>query len=105
MMLGNLKVEQFKGREGERFALEGAGGKLELLLVEVKHTRRPIHAGATREPFILLFRGPPERPVPQNLYNLRDPRLGLIEGIFMVPVTMEQGGALGTGMFYEAIMQ
>ncbi len=104
-MLATLRVEQFKGREGELYALEGAGGRLELQLVEVKHAARPLHVGATREAFVLLFRGPPERAVPQNLYNLRDPRLGLIEGIFVGPVAMAPDQRHGPGTFYEAIIQ
>lgn len=104
-MLASLKLEQFQGREGERYRLEGPGGAIELLLVEVQHTKRALHVGATREPFVLLFRGPLERPLPQNLYNLRDPRLGLIEGIFLGPVTAPASPRFGQGIFYEAIIQ
>ena len=50
-----------------------------------------------REPFALLFVGPPEPILPQRIYVFQHPGLGQFE-IFIVPI-----GVDGEGTRYEAI--
>jgi len=66
---------------------------VELMLAECR--RLPAHA--LREPFSLIFRGPAECFLPQQIYHLRNERTEPI-GIFLVPVGRDAGG-----FQYEAI--
>lgn len=52
---------------------------------------------APRQPFSLLFRGPPEGVLPQGVYPLEHPELGRLE-IFLVPISRTDDGVR-----YEAV--
>lgn len=52
---------------------------------------------AERQPFSLVFRGPPEGVLPQGLYPLEHPELGALE-IFLVPFSRADDGVR-----YEAV--
>lgn len=51
----------------------------------------------TRQPFSLLFRGPPEPLLPQGLYRMNHRQLGDLE-LFLVPIGPDR-----QGMRYEAV--
>src|SRR5262245_17828637 len=98
MSIESLRVEDFSGREGERFGLRGPGGEaLELRLDSVTRLggRAP---QATREPFSLLLHGPIEPRLPQRIYTLEIAGLGACD-LFLVPV-----GADPEGIRYEVIV-
>jgi hypothetical protein len=100
-VLDALTVDTFAPAVGDVFVLEhGEGGPLELELREA----RLIDAGApavgadgARAPFSLLFRGPLDPVLPQQIHRLRHHALGALE-IFIVPVART-----AEGVDYEAI--
>ena len=68
----------------------------ELELVEVHDTGR---ASPTRKqsPFSLLFKGPRDNLLPQQLYRIENEKLGPMD-LFIVPVRADQDG-----YYYEAV--
>ena len=95
-MAALLTLDDFRPALRETFTLALDGGaSLALVLEEA----RPIGEGrfSEREPFALLFRGPPDPPLPQATYRLGHDGLGELE-IFIVPVA-----ATRDGRDYEAI--
>jgi hypothetical protein len=81
----------FESRLNDRFQVSES--PIELTLAECR--RLPPHA--LREPFSLIFKGPAECFLPQQIYYLRNARTEPI-GIFLVPV-----GRDADGYQYEAI--
>ncbi|MCP4362649.1 MAG: hypothetical protein GY796_31990 [Chloroflexi bacterium] len=79
-----------------------------LTLVEVKPLKPP-PAGDVwlttpgvqlrQEPFSMIFRGPMEWALPQQMYLLEHEIMGRFEGLFLVPVGMD-----GNGRYYEALV-
>ena len=102
-MLERLTIEEFQPHVGERFVLEGAGGRVELMLVQAREAPAALHVDQMRKPFSLLFRGPGDRYLQASMYNLRNDRMGLLEGVFICPVVAPPGGQLGQGVFFEAV--
>ncbi len=92
-----LKIGDFFERVGEGFRVPFADGAIEITLVEVTNLARADHAGPTRAPFSLIFRGPISPVMPQRTYPLEHPALGRLD-IFLVPI-----GPDASGMRYEAI--
>ncbi len=94
-MLEKLRVEDFSARVGETFRLDpGDGGALDLELAEARGERGDSNH---RQPFSLVFRGPTEPVLAQQVWRLEHVDLGVLE-IFLVPI-----GGDGTGMRYEAV--
>jgi hypothetical protein len=94
MRLDELTLATFEPLVGEPFALETGGDSLALVLDTATGLReRP----GSRDPFSLVFRGPPEPLLPQAIYALDHATLGRLE-IFIVPI-----GRDATGVSYEAI--
>lgn len=91
-----LTLDAFQHHQGSVFILPLAEGRLELLLTEVS-LLKSVAPQAQRQPFALVFRGPPTPVLPQQIYALEHPVLGRQE-IFMVPI-----GPDALGMNYEAI--
>ncbi len=86
MNLDDLNASVFSEHQGERFCLKlGAEGAhpstLDLELVEVSEGP----CSARQESFSVLFAGPPEPLLPQQLYDLRHETLGALT-LFLVPV-------------------
>ncbi len=73
----------------------GELGRLPLELVDV--TGMGVKAGAVREPYSLVFRGPAEPVLAQQIWHLSHPQMGVLE-IFLVPI-----GPDSQGMCYEAV--
>jgi hypothetical protein len=110
-----LTLDHFKPRLGERFQLfapteELAAGELaagapasepgesplcELELVEADGLTGP--ASEMRSPFSLVFHGPAEPFLPQQIYRLDHPQIRELT-LFLVPL-----GPHGDGMRYEAV--
>jgi hypothetical protein len=88
----------FARHVGETFRLRaGAGADVDLDLVEAKSGRRPAPGAAPGRPFSLLFRSRGPAPLPQRIYRLEHPALGVLD-LFLVPL-----GPEGGGMRFEAV--
>jgi hypothetical protein len=97
----NLTAETFTPRVGETFRITFPDGVLELTLVEVtpaaeEPARAALDAGL-RAPFSIVFRGPSEPILPQQMYPLEHEELGELE-IFIVPIGRDE-----QGVQYEAV--
>ena len=95
-MLDTLTKDIWSGYLNETFRVElGTDSALALELIEVSGLGdRP---GARREPFSLLFRGPGEPILQQQIVELGHERMGAI-ALFLVPVGPDE-----QGMCYEAV--
>lgn len=94
-MANMLSLTLFLEQLHSRFRVHGSRMEsTELALVEA------IDHGSTtsQENFTLLFRGSNHEPLPQQIYRLEHPALGLFD-LFLVPV-----GRDGQGTLYEAII-
>ena len=95
--LSLLKLEDFQTCLGQTFTvmLEDTDS-LELELIQVKPIGAFDSEAETRQSFSLLFRGPIEPMLPQQLYELKNATLGK-QRIFLVPVGPDE-----SGMLYDA---
>lgn len=96
-MLENFTAATFLERIGETFRLRlDDGSTLDLALVSV--TAPPRDASPRmRDPFSIVFHGPPEPVLPQRIYPFENDALGAFE-LFVVPI-----GPAGEAMQYEAV--
>lgn len=99
--LSTLTLERFAATVGEPYAIEQpeAAPPIELVLAEIE-ARGPAPAAdgdGPRQPFALVFRGPTEPQLAQQIVPLRHEALGRLE-IFIVPVALDADGAS-----YEAV--
>jgi hypothetical protein len=94
-MLDKLTVEDFQPRLEETFRLDRPDGdSMDLRLVEAAGTGgTPTH----RQPFSVVFEGPPEPILGQSIYRLHNDAMGTLE-IFLVPL-----GLIGGGIRYESV--
>ncbi|GGA55861.1 DUF6916 family protein [Sphingomonas psychrolutea] len=96
MSLAGLVREDFAVHLGSVFTLLGEEGTtMPLTLVEAEPARGGGFAG--RAPFALLFRSDVQHVVPQGLYRLEHPVMGLLE-IGFGPVAQTEAG-----IEYEAV--
>ena len=92
--LAALTVDDFRAFHGATFRLRWGDVDVPLVLEEVTAVgQRPGH----RDPFSLVFRGPPGGVLPQQQHQLSGDGFGEVE-IFLVPI-----GADGEGVRYEAV--
>ena len=103
-MLDKLTYDDFKDHRGQTFTLEGTGGQVEMRLLDV---RLSPYSGlpSQRQPFAILFAAPVNPPLEGQMYNIRHPGRGLVEGMFISPVLpppqfMQETREI---RFYEAI--
>jgi len=92
-----LTIDHFSGCVNETFTAALNEGEIEFVLVEA----RPIEArmaNAARVPFSLLFRNTAVFLFPQQIYQMRHPRIGEV-GIFLVPIAREREGFLYQALF------
>jgi hypothetical protein len=92
--LADLTAATFAPYVGDTFALAAEPQAVELVLAEV--TTLADRPGG-RDPFSLLFRGPPQPNLPQAIHRLEHAQLGALE-IFVVPLAPDDAGTR-----YEAI--
>lgn len=91
-----LTLDMFSDKIGEAFLIEEADmPSIALTLTEARALRN--FANAPRAPFSLLFTTTGQGVLPQRMYALRHPALGL-HSIFLVPI-----GRDGETVSYEAL--
>lgn len=82
---------------GEKFIIQLAeSGQIETELIDVKALGAKSDS-SQREPFSILFRGPGEPLLTQQMYKIRHEKLGELE-LFLVPL-----GPDDAGLVYEAV--
>jgi hypothetical protein len=93
-----LTAEAFQPHVGTQFRVPGVpeGAELALALAEIE--RHPPQPGLEREPFALVFTGPPEAPLDQRTYRLEHDDMDAFD-IFLVPIGPGPEGLLR----YEAV--
>ena len=96
-MLDQLTVERFAALLHQTFRVRLDDLALDLELVEAQGLKSHGRSAGNRQPFSILFRGPLRPILPQRVYPLDHPALGVLE-IFLVPV-----GPDDIGQRYEAI--
>jgi hypothetical protein len=97
--VGDLTVEHFAGREGQRFWITFSDAELDLELASV--TRPPEHWGTTdkREPFTVTFHATLDHVLPARIWPVEHEELGTME-FFLVPIGPSDAG---DAMRYEAV--
>lgn len=98
-----LRGEMFRQRVGDTFWIEGPKGALPIKLVKVEEGAAPVFSGTDRCPFTLIFLGPVGVHTDHHLMlNLRHPKMGLIEGVFIGPCTGDIHPTWGQGQLWSA---
>ncbi len=93
-----LSSQDFTNLLNEKFAIHVESQPvIEVELVEVLENERAKPPQAQRTPFSIVFRGPGEILLPQQMYRLENDKLGKIE-LFLVPIIPDQNNN-----FYEAV--
>jgi hypothetical protein len=92
-----LTLDHFSGCVNETFTAALNEGEIEFVLVEARAIEQRM-ANAMRAPFSLLFRNSALFLFPQQIYQMRHPKIGEV-GIFLVPVAREREGFLYQALF------
>jgi len=96
MTLELLTIDMFNDKISQAFVVEEAESpQIELTLIEAKALRN--FANAPRAPFSLVFTSQGDFVLPQRMYPLRHPVLGL-QSVFLVPIRKD-----GDKVSYEAV--
>ncbi len=92
-----LSLQHFAGCVNETFKASLGDGFLDFVLVEATPLpqRRP---DAAREPFSLLFLNASPVLFPQQIYQMRHPRVGEV-GIFITPIAQNRDGFVYQAIF------
>lgn len=96
-----LTLEHFAGCVNETFSAALNDMEVPFVLVEARplaNTPANQPANPMRAPFSLLFRNTSAFLFPQQIYQMRHPRVGEV-GIFLVPVAQERAGFLYQAVF------
>jgi hypothetical protein len=83
--LADLTLATFAPRVGDRFTIAGATNDGAPIALELESATQRGERPGGRDPFSLVFRGPPEPVLAQAIYALAHGELGTLE-IFIVPV-------------------
>jgi hypothetical protein len=89
LMVGDLNKELFEKYLGERFQVTGEeGAKAELVLSRVRDCapHQDTKGAPKIESFSVIFDGAPESALGQGTYTFAHPKMGKVEGVFMVPI-------------------
>ena len=86
--LAALKVGDFSSHLDTLFDMQAPGGRIALKLVKAESAGQSMRTGGA---FSLLFVAPAGPWLPQAIYPVEHPALGIIE-IFLVPTGPTQGG-------------
>lgn len=105
-MLDSLTAASFAPHKGTEFRIHVNDSTIvpaELVEVSVRGRRAEraewdASSKPEREPFSIVFRGSLEQPLVQQMYRVEHPTLGVIGGLFLVPIGINQDGR-----FYEAV--
>ncbi len=92
-----LTLDHFSGCVNETFTAALNEGEIEFVLVEARAIEQRM-PNAMRVPFSLLFRNTAVFLFPQQIYQMRHPRIGEV-GIFLVPIAREREGFLYQATF------
>jgi hypothetical protein len=95
-VLESLTIDDFKPHVGSSFRLTEPAA--DLVLERVGALMESERARLKRQPFSLFFVGPPDRIMPQKIYELRHSAFSEPLNIFLVPV-----GRTKEGVQYEAV--
>jgi Domain of unknown function (DUF6916) len=102
-MLDHLTVSDFIGLVNRTFRVPHDSGEVfDLELIEadtIGESHRPASPGIRAQAFSLIFRGPRDRLLPQQIYPIEHPTRGTL-GIFLVPLGPEGDT---NGLHYQAI--
>ncbi len=99
----DLSLPTFSDRIDETFSLNLGESPVDLHLVEIRHLK-PVEQGPgvpeglRTEPFSLLFRGPLDPLLPQQLYTFKHNDLGEF-ALFITAVGKDE-----EGMYYESVI-
>lgn len=93
-----LRLDHFAARLNETFTVQMDQGNTPFVLVEARPLTQHVMAGASREPFSLLFRHQSAVLFPQRMYNMHHEHTGEF-GIFLVPVARDRDGFLYQAVF------
>lgn len=97
-MLESFILETFSERLCETFRIYPDGSKpLEVELISATALSERPEEGRHRQPFSIVFRGPGDTLLPQHIYRMEHPKIGIFE-LFLVPI-----GPDDKGLRYEAI--
>jgi hypothetical protein len=98
-MLDKLSSTSFSQYINQKFTLHLEGSEpLELELIEVAKLGNPPKDPQQRHAFSILFSGPNQPVLPQQIYRLEHRAMGMLD-IFLVPLGPDGTGGLG----YEAV--
>ena len=95
-MLSHLTHADFTDRLHETFRIDLGSSTLEVELIAAE-LLGPAPETGRREPFSVLFQGPKEPILPQQIYRLEHPQMGTLE-VFLVPI-----GPNPKGQRYELV--
>ena len=99
MDVGDVTVETFAGREGQRFWITFSDAELDLKLAEVTPTPERWGTTEKRQPFSIELHGTLEHVLPGRIWPLEHEELGKTE-VFLSPIGPTDAG---DAMRYEAI--
>lgn len=98
MDLADLTLATFEPLVGDGFAVQAEADEGEPIELVLESATKSGEWPGGRDPFALVFRGPRDPLLPQAIYGLRHPGLGLVE-LFIVPIAQEAGGAAYQAIF------
>ncbi len=97
-MLESFTVQTFSEHLGSTFKIyPDSSNPLEVELISATGLGKRPEEGRHRQPFSIVFRGPEDVLLPQRIYRMEHPGIGVFE-LFLVPI-----GPDGKGLQYEAI--
>ncbi len=98
MDLSNLNVEDFSARIGDEFRIAvNDGDPVTLVLTAAEVQAAAETTDRTDSAFSVVFRGPLNSPLPQQIFEMEHPEMGTLP-LFIVPVQQDE-----QGIYYEAI--
>jgi hypothetical protein len=95
-MLSQLTHAHFADRLQEAFLIDLGSSTLEVELIAAE-LLGPVPESGRRKPFSVVFQGPKEPVLPQQIYRLEHPEMGTLE-VFLVPI-----GPNTKGQRYELV--
>jgi hypothetical protein len=93
-----LSAQDFAGAAGEGFDVGVGATSVSMTLTEVKALPARPQLAARRDPFYLLFKSSSPIILPQQIYQMRNRKMGAM-GIFLVPVARDSGGIVYQAVF------